>query len=84
MIPLYIIFANLTDNFSGLKADEKAITAQELSVTIVSTGSAVIYGESIVEILESTPSTLQTQVHDYMKNTDLKVIKIGAADIAKI
>ena len=77
MIPLLVLCAYLADNSSGLKADEKAVTAQEFPVATVSTGSAVRDGGSIVKIIETTASTLQDQINDYKQNTDIKVVKIG-------
>ena len=70
-------YAHLADNTSGLKSDEKAVTAQNLPVTTISTGSAVRHGEGIIEIIETTASTLQDQINGFKRNTDIKVIKIG-------
>lgn len=77
MNPIHHFLTNSIDISSGLNADEKAIVAQNCLVTVVSTGSAVRDGEGVVEVVGSTPETLQNQMADHMQSTDIKVVKIG-------
>jgi len=70
--------AELTDKNSGLKADTKAISFQELLVTTISTGSVRRSGVSEIEVVQATPASLHTQLHDSLVDDDIEVIKIGA------
>ncbi|KAL7781557.1 hypothetical protein V8C43DRAFT_298153 [Trichoderma afarasin] len=49
---------------SGLKADERAITAQGVPVTTVSVGSAIRNGEGPVEISATTFKDLKNKIDD--------------------
>jgi hydroxymethylpyrimidine/phosphomethylpyrimidine kinase len=60
-----------------LKADERAIAAQEVPVTTVSTGSVVRNGESHVEIIAAAPSVLLNEIDNAIRKIDCKVVKIG-------
>ncbi|EHK24793.1 uncharacterized protein TRIVIDRAFT_220233 [Trichoderma virens Gv29-8] len=63
---------------SGLKADERAIAAQEVPVATVSTGLAIRNEERPVEIIATASESLIKEVDDAISNMDCKVVKIGA------
>ncbi|KAL6827235.1 pyridoxamine kinase [Trichoderma sp. SZMC 28015] len=63
---------------SGLKADERAITAQGMPVTTVSAGSAIRNGEEPVEISATTFEDLKNETDGALRKIDCKVVKIGA------
>ena len=79
MIPHIALFMPiyLTDTRSGLRADERAITAKGVPVTAVSTGSATRNDEGLVEVTEATPSILVNQIDEAIRTMNPNVVKIG-------
>lgn len=67
-----------TDINRGLKADERAITAQGVPVTTVSAGSAIRNGEEPVEITATALEDLINETDDALRKIDCKVVKIGS------
>ncbi|KAL7913107.1 pyridoxamine kinase [Trichoderma velutinum] len=63
---------------SGLKTDEKAITAQGVPVTTVSAGSAIRNGEDPVEITATALEDLTNETDDAFRKIHCKLVKIGA------
>ncbi|KAM6480968.1 pyridoxamine kinase [Trichoderma sp. SZMC 28011] len=63
---------------SGLKADERAITAQGVPITTVSAGSAIRNGEEPVEVTATILEDFMNETEDAFRKTDCKVVKIGA------
>ena len=70
-------FAKWTYKSSGLKADERAVTAHDVSVATISTGTAFVDDGSIVKITGATPSAFQNEINKIIQNADVKVVKIG-------
>lgn len=65
------------NDISGLKADEKAILAQEIPVIAVSTGSTTENGKSDIEIIEPEASILKNETENAIHKMDFNVVKIG-------
>ncbi|KAK0766613.1 hypothetical protein N5P37_000338 [Trichoderma harzianum] len=63
---------------SGLKADERAITAQGVPVITVSAGSAIRNGEEPVDNTATALEALINETGDALRKIDCKVVKIGA------
>lgn len=61
---------------SGLKADAKAIEAQEIAVRTVCTGSVVRDGEHVM-VTPSDTTLLFSQINETFKNVDYDVVKTG-------
>lgn len=63
---------------SGLKADERAITVLQVPAATVSTGLASMNAEGhTVQIIETTPTVLGTQIGHAIGSINCKVVKIG-------
>ena len=60
-----------------MKADEKAVAAQEIPVAALSTGSAVRNSEGHVESVEVSLAITEAQIGDAIREVDCKVVKIG-------
>ncbi|KAL6895109.1 Ribokinase-like protein [Trichoderma evansii] len=63
---------------SGLKADERAIVAQDVSMIAVSTGSVVRDGETHIEDITATYLVPEDEIDHAIQKINCKAIKIGA------
>ncbi|KAL7937840.1 pyridoxamine kinase [Trichoderma chlorosporum] len=80
ILPAGVLVFGCSDELvnSGLKADERAVAAQEVSVITVTVGSAIRNEESHVEIIAAEPSLLINKIDDAFCKIECKAAKIGA------
>lgn len=65
------------NNTSGLKADEKAIVAQDVPIIAVSTGSAIRDGETDAEDITAPYLVPEDEIDHAIQKINCKAIKIG-------
>lgn len=72
------VYFKANNNTSGLKADERAIAAQDIPMIAVSTGSATRNGETHVENLPAACLIPEDEIDHAIRERDCRAIKIGS------